>query len=132
MIERIDHAALVVSDLQKSIEFYTQVLGFEYVRGKKFDNRELVILSLGESPAAKIELLRYDDTDLSQKVSEDRTLLGLRHLAFHVTDVVRLYEELKEKGMEMLPEPPFMRVDGPKIAFGLDPDGILIEFSELD
>ena len=49
MIERIDHAALVVSDLKRSIDFYTQVLGFEYTRNKDFGDRELVILSLGQT-----------------------------------------------------------------------------------
>lgn len=131
MIERIDHTAIVVSDLKRALDFYTQVLGFKIERRKEFGNRELVVLSLGEAPAAKIELLRYDATDKSQIVPEDRTLLGLRHLAFHVTDVTRVYEELKNKGVKMLDDPPFMKEGGPPIAFGMDPEGVLIEFSEL-
>ena len=131
MIERIDHAALVVSDMQRSVDFYTNVLGFKYVRNLDFGDRELVYLALGEEPAAKLELLRYDATDLSQKVPSDRTLLGLRHLALHVSDIAKTYEEVKAKGMEMLPDAPFMRENGPKIAFGLDPDGVLIELTEI-
>jgi len=131
MIERIDHAAIVVSDMQKSVEFYTKVLGFTYVRDLDFGDRELVYLALGEEPAAKIELLRYDATDHSKKVPEERTLLGLRHLALHVSGIEDVYNAVKAKGMEMLPDPPFMRENGPKIAFGKDPDGVLIEFTEI-
>ncbi|KAA3644750.1 MAG: VOC family protein [Chloroflexi bacterium] len=132
MIERIDHAALVVSDLKRSIDFYTEVLGFEYTRNMDFGDRELVILSLGQSPAAKIELLRYDATDHANQVPEDRTILGLRHLAFHVSDVAETYDTLQEKGITMLEDPPFQNENGPPIAFGMDPDGILLEFTEIE
>jgi methylmalonyl-CoA epimerase len=131
MIERIDHTALVVRDLKKAIDFYTGTLGFNVVRSKDFGDRELVILALGDNPASKIELLRYDATDPSISVPEDRTILGLRHLAFHVTDIAAVYDDLNSKGMKMLADPPFMKDGGPPIAFGMDPEGILIEFSEL-
>ena len=131
MIERIDHTALVVSDLQRSIAFYTQVLGFEVSRRLEFSDRELVLLSLGEKSAAKLELLRYDATDSSRLVTEDRTILGLRHLAFHVSDVSAVYEKLKKEGVPMLEDPPFQKPDGPPIAFGYDPDGVLLEFTEI-
>lgn len=131
MINRIDHTALVVSDLEGSIEFYTRVLGFHVARRLDFGDRELVIIALGEEPAAKIELLRYDATDQKQGVPDDRTLLGLRHLAFHVSDVGAAYEQLLEAGVRMQDDPPFKRSGGPPIAFGYDPDGVLLEFSEL-
>jgi catechol 2,3-dioxygenase-like lactoylglutathione lyase family enzyme len=131
MINRIDHTALVVSDLPRAIAFYTQVLGFEVSRRLEFADRELVLLSLGENPAAKLELLRYDATDKSSLVSEDRTILGLRHLAFHVSDVAAEYDRLKKEGVPMLADPPFQKPDGPPIAFGYDPDGVLLEFTEI-
>ena len=131
MINRIDHTALVVSDLQRSIAFYTQVLGFEVSRRLEFADRELVLLSLGENPTAKLELLRYDATDKAHLVSEDRTILGLRHLAFHVSDVAAVYEKLKGEGVPMLADPPFQKTDGPPIAFGYDPDGVSLEFTEI-
>ena len=131
MIDRIDHTALVVSDLQRSIAFYTQVIGFEVSRRLEFADRELVLLSLGKNPAAKLELLRYDATDVSSLVPEDRTILGLRHLAFHVSDVAVVYEKLIKDGVPMLEDPPFQKPDGPPIAFGYDPDGVLLEFTEI-
>jgi lactoylglutathione lyase len=131
MINRIDHAALVVNNLDSSIQFYTHILGFHVARRLDFGDRELVILALGEEPAAKIELLRYDATDRSEGVPDDRTKMGLRHLAFHVSDISAAYEQLLEAGVRMEAEPPFKRSGGPPIAFGYDPDGVLLEFSEL-
>ncbi len=131
MINRIDHTALVVKDLERSIDFYTRVLGFHIARRLKFPDRELVLLALGEEPAAKLELLRYDATDQSDSVPADRTRLGLRHLAFHVPDVRAAFDQLAEAGMKMQEEPPFRRPGGPPIAFGYDPNGVLLEFTEI-
>ncbi|MEJ2413603.1 MAG: VOC family protein [Anaerolineales bacterium] len=131
MIERIDHTALVVSDMAQSIDFYTGILGFRIVKELDFPGRKLVMISIGYDLASKIELIRYDETDLSDPVPVERTPLGLRHLALHVDDVAATYQDLIEAGVEMEPEPPFQRPDGPPIAFGRDPDGVLLEFSEL-
>lgn len=131
MIERIDHTALVVSDMARSIDFYTGTLGFRIVKELEFQGRRLVMIALGNDPASKIELIRYDETDLSAAVPVERTPLGLRHLAFHVDNVAAAYQFLVEAGVEMEPNPPFQRPDGPAIAFGRDPDGVLLEFSEL-
>lgn len=131
MIDRIDHTALVVKDLERSIAFYARVLGFHIARRLEFPDRELVILALGQEPAAKLELLRYDATDQSDSVPEDRSRLGLRHLAFHVADVRAAFDQLVEAGVRMLAEPPFRRPGGPPIAFGYDPDGVLLEFTEI-
>lgn len=130
MIERIDHSALVVSDLARSLDFYTHVLGFKLVKQLQFADRELILLSLGDDAASKIELLRYDATDPAKPVSPDRTLLGLRHLAFHVSDIAKVYNQLLAQGVTMLEDPPFQKPNGPPIAFGMDPDGILLEFTE--
>lgn len=131
MIDRMDHTALVVSDMARSIDFYTGILGFRVVKELDFPGRKLVMIALGEDPASKIELIRYDETDLSDPVPLARTPLGLRHLALHVGDIAAAFQALVEAGAEMEPEPPFQRPDGPPIAFGRDPDGVLLEFSEL-
>lgn len=132
MIEKIAHAALVVSDIDRSIDFYTRILGFKVVRQLKFPDRELVVLALGDGRSAKLELLRYDATDLENKVLEDRTILGLRHLAFHVLDLKATYDKLIEVGVTMQVDQPFLKPGGPAIAFGFDPDRVLLEFTEID
>lgn len=132
MIDRIDHVGLVVSDLSKSIDFYTHLLGFQIIKELNFPGRKLVILARGDDKAAKLELLRYEETDLDITVPSERTLLGLRHIAFHVSNVAMTFERLNAEGVEMLPEPPFQQPDGPPIAFGFDPDGVLLEFTEID
>jgi len=131
MIDRIDHTALVVSDMARSIDFYTGTLGFRIVKELDLPGRKLVMIALGDDLASKIELIRYGETDLSDTVPVERTTLGLRHLALHVDDIASSYQTLVKAGVEMEPEPPFQRPDGPPIAFGHDPDGVLLEFSEL-
>jgi lactoylglutathione lyase len=131
MIDRIDHTALVVSDMDRSIDFYTGTLGFRIVKELDFPGRKLVMIALGDDQASKIELIRYDETDLTDPVPVERTPLGLRHLALHVEDVAATFQALSNAGVEMEPDPPFQRPDGPPIAFGRDPDGVLLEFSEL-
>jgi catechol 2,3-dioxygenase-like lactoylglutathione lyase family enzyme len=128
---RVDHTGLVVSDIEQGIRFYTETFGFEIDRRLAFSDRELVVLALGEEPAAKIELLRYDATDVGQGVSRDRSRLGWNHIAFRVSDVAGLYQSLLEKGVEMLENPPFQQENGPPIAFGRDPEGNLLEFTEI-
>ncbi|MFZ5809360.1 MAG: VOC family protein [Chloroflexota bacterium] len=130
-INHIDHVAIVVSNLEQSISFYVDVLGFRVIKHLKFPDRELVMLHLGDNPSSKIELLRYDATDPSIPVSSDRTLKGLRHLAFRVSNIRTTFEFLTSKGVQMIEDQPFLRQDGPPIAFGYDPDGILLEFTEL-
>ena len=131
MFDRLDHTALVVSDMERSIDFYTGILGFRVVKELDFPGRKLVMIALGEDLASKIELIRYDETDLSNTVPIERTPLGLRHLAIHVHDVKAVHTALGNAGVEMLPDQPFQKQDGPPIAFGKDPDGVLLEFSEL-
>lgn len=130
MGNRIDHVGVVVSDLERSVGFYAR-LGFQVERKMEFPGREIVILTSGGPDASKLELLRYAETDLSQTVPADRTLLGLRHLAIHVADVSATFERLGREGVRMLPDPPFQQAGGPPIAFGLDPDGVLLEFTEI-
>lgn len=132
MIEKIDHTAIVVRDLERSIEFYTRVLGFRIHRRLEFPDRELVLLALGEGPLAKLELLRYDTTDLSESIPDERTHLGLRHLAFNVSDVGATFDQLVDMGVKMQDDSPHKKPGGPPIAFGYDPDGVLLEFTEID
>lgn len=132
MIERVDHVALVVSDLPRTIDFYTRLLGFKVKQRLELPGRVLVLLTLGEKGMAGLELIRYEDTDLSITVPADRKLLGLRHFAFHVSNISDVYERLKRDGVHMLPDQPFQQPDGPPIAFGLDPNGVLLEFTEIE
>jgi glyoxylase I family protein len=130
-IQYFDHAAIVVSNLETSIKFYTELLGFKIIKRLKFSDRELVLLQLGDNPSSKIELLQYSATNQNIKVSFDRTLLGLRHIAFHVDNIQDTFLALSSSGVRMLENPPFEQSNGVPIAFGYDPDGVLLEFTEI-
>lgn len=97
-----------------------------------FPGREITIMCSNGDAHAKLELLRYEQTDLDDRVPEDRTGLGLRHLAIHVSDIGSAFAALAREGVVMLPDPPFQQSNGPAIAFGMDPDGVLLEFTEID
>ena len=129
--ERIGHVGLVVQDMRRSVQFYER-LGLRVERTMVFPGRDITIMCLDRPSDAKLELLRYEQTDLAQRVPDDRTRLGLRHLAIHVADIKSAFAALITDGVVMLPDPPFQQANGPAIAFGMDPDGVLLEFTEID
>jgi len=119
------HTRIRVSDLDKSIEFYTENLGF-VVRSrtdKSPAGNQLAHLELPGN-AHGLELTYSDDYDL--KVPED-----LMHLAIAVPDLIALCDKLEKKGIEIWPDGWREKfASGRKMGFVDDPDGYEIELLE--
>ena len=127
MIKGVCHAAIAVSNLDKSIEFYRDKLGFAVVRTfDRTDGARVVDLSMGTDQIGELQLISYparapDDARGSRHI-------GLEHIALFVDDMGATYEDLKAKGVTdyvMEPTPP--RPNKPIVARTLDPDGVLLE-----
>ena len=119
------HTRIRVSDLDSSIKFYTENLGFvvKSQTGKSPAGNQLAHLALPGN-AHGLELTYSDDYDL--KVPED-----LMHLAIAVPDLIALCDELEGKGIEIWPDGWREKfVAGRKMAFIDDPDGYEIELLE--
>jgi len=121
---RILHTMLRVGDLNRSIDFYTQVLGMTLLRRKDYPEGRFTLAFLGygdESEQAAIELTHNWDTDAYELGT------GYGHIALEVDDVYQACAEIKERGGKILREAGPMNAGTTLIAFVADPDGYPIE-----
>lgn len=127
----IDHIAIVVKDLDETLAFYTQTLGFEQVyREVVLDQGvEAVGLRAGDSV---IELLRpLDEASPIARFRGDAAT-KLHHAAYRVDNIIAKLAELRTKGVRLIDETPRKGAQGNTIAF-LHPKstgGVLIELCQ--
>ena len=122
---RILHTMLRVGDLQRSLEFYTSVLGMRVLRKKDYPDGRFTLAFVGygdESETAVLELTHNWDT----KGYEIGT--GYGHVAVEVDDAYKACEEVKKRGGKVTREAGPMKHGTTVIAFVEDPDGYKIEF----
>ena len=123
---RLLHTMLRVGDLQKSIDFYTRVMGMELLRTTDRPEQQysLAFVGYGGNPGqAEIELTYNHDG----RSYEHGSAFG--HLAFFVDSVDATFAELSAKGVPFSLEPKTMK-NGTRIAFCVDPTGYKIEWIE--
>ncbi len=138
------HLALNVTDLDRAVAFYCDVLGLK----KAFEIKipESVAIDAPEEPVAAIagkvfiayidlgndsflELFRpLPDYDLST-AGPNRTNMGYTHLSLHVEDLASYLEELQKKGV-VIDEPMTLGHDNTYQAWIKDPDGNRIELMQ--
>ena len=128
----VHHIALLVSDYQKSKEFYVDKLGFRIVRENFREDRGDYKLDLILN-GVELEIFAPSQKDHEYKIHPERPnfpeAYGLRHLAFCVDSVEQTVRELRELGIECEP----IRVDSytdKKMTFFHDPDGLPLELHE--
>jgi catechol 2,3-dioxygenase-like lactoylglutathione lyase family enzyme len=132
MIKAIDHIGIMVNDLQKSIEFYTDVLGFSI--SNKIEMAELSAVFV-EKDGSKIELMKYMGKKIPKhsevaKIKVGKSSIPINdHITFSVDDIEATTTELKGKGVLFNLEP-IQLEGGMKLATFKDPEGMLIELVE--
>ena len=136
---RPSHFGLCVSDLDRSLRFYCEGLGFEKAEGFALDDTQMPGLATAlevTSPVAltsqmivkgdvKVELLHYASPGVEGAPSQHRNQLGLTHLAFWVADVDAAAARLAEAGGTILGHT--RSSVGIEIQFVADPDGARVE-----
>jgi len=121
---RILHTMLRVGDLEKSIEFYTQVLGMQELRRKDYPDGKftLAFVSYGDEANHTVLELTYnwgvDHYDIGT---------GFGHIAIGVPDVYEACEKMRQMGGKIIREAGPMNAGTTIIAFLEDPDGYQIE-----
>ena len=121
---RILHTMIRVGDLDRSLKFYTEVLGMRVLRRKDYPDGRFTNTFVGyddESQAAVLELTHNWDTksyDLGN---------GYGHVAIAVEDAYKACEEIKKRGGKVTREAGPMKHGTTVIAFAEDPDGYKIE-----
>lgn len=124
---RLLHTMLRVGNLERSIEFYTDVLGMKLLRQKEYPEGEFTLAFVGygdESDTAVIELT-YNWATESYDLGN-----GYGHIALGVDDIYATCDELKRRGGKVTREPGPMQHGNTVIAFVEDPDGYKIELIE--
>ncbi len=150
MIRAIDHINLVVADLERSVAFYTGVLGFlkqreAFLEGEWIDRivglrgvRGRVAYVVAPAGEPRIELLCYEHPRGDPRAENSRAnTIGLRHIALRVDDLAGMVARLRAAGVTLFSEPVrvpagVVRHDaGEKsLVYFLDPDGVILELAE--
>jgi lactoylglutathione lyase len=118
---KILHTCLNVSDLDRSIEFYTDHMGLKFVSRREIKQNNAEIAFLKDESGAAIELTHWrDKKTLAEGDNFD-------HIAFAVDDIESTVQELKKKGVTIAMEPYSLQGSTSKIAFIKDPDGNWLE-----
>jgi lactoylglutathione lyase len=121
---RLLHTMLRVGNLQRSIDFYTGVLGMRLLRQKDYTDGKFTLAFVGygdETDNSVIELTYNWDTDHYDLGT------GYGHIAIEVDDVYEAVEELRNRGGKVIRDAGPMNAGTTIIAFIEDPDGYPVE-----
>ncbi len=125
MFKRIDHFEIIPENFEKTINFYTEILGFKTKERLKLPPgmpfREIVFLSLGDT---MIEVLDY----VSKAPMAKEPQVGYRMLAIEVDNMDSTIKYLKEKGVALTWGP--MAAGKSIRAEIVDPSGLGIELRQ--
>ena len=121
---RVLHTMLRVGDLQRSIRFYTEVLGMRLLRQHDYPDGKFTLAFVGYAPESEQAAI-----ELTYNYGVDRYDLGdgFGHVALEVEDAAAACAQIKSRGGKVVREAGPMKHGSTVIAFVEDPDGYRIE-----
>jgi lactoylglutathione lyase len=124
------HTSIRTSNMGKSIDFYTRLLGLELVNRREIpqNNAEIAFLQDPEAKGSTLELTFYRNQ--KKFIQADYADRLFDHLAFQVNDINKTLSAMRKEKVTITDEPFRLGPSGPLIAFVEDPDGTLIELIE--
>ena len=125
-----DHTSVRTSNMDRSIDFYTRLLGLKLLNRHeiKQNNAEIAFLQDPDGKGNRLELTYYrNQRRFAQADYEERVF---DHIAFEVNDMNGMLSKLRREKITVTDEPYRLGPGGPLIAFVEDPDGTLIELIE--
>ncbi|MGE0283971.1 MAG: VOC family protein [Rhizobiaceae bacterium] len=122
----IGHVALKVADIERSLAFYRDRLGFREVMRLNRDNGELWLVYLRITDTQFLEL--FPDGEGNEAPGAQRT--GINHFCLETADIEATAHALREKGIALTVEPK-MGADNNRQCWIADPDGNRIEFMQM-
>lgn len=127
---RLLHTMIRVFDLEKSIDFYTRLLGMKLLRRKDFPGGEFTLAFVGYGDETDSTVIELTHNWPQKEPYQLGTAYG--HMAIAVPDIYAACERLQKEGVK-IPRPPGpMKHGGSVIAFIEDPDGYKIELIQRD
>ena len=131
-IKSINHVAVVVDDMERSLLFWRDALGMELreLREVPAEKSQIAFLPLSGS---EVELVRptNDDSGIAKYLGKRGP--GMHHLCLEVDDLAGMLAKLKSKGIRLINEKPREASDGKRYAF-VHPEstsGVLVELYEI-
>jgi methylmalonyl-CoA/ethylmalonyl-CoA epimerase len=127
-IKKINHIAILVEDMDHSLEFWHTILGIKpsQVTDVPQEAARIAFLPVGDS---EIELVQPTTTDSGLSRYLEKRGPGMHHLCLEVTDLRRILAQLKAGGVQLINEEPKINQDGRLYAF-IHPksaNGVLVE-----
>jgi lactoylglutathione lyase len=125
---RLLHTMLRVGDLERSLGFYTDVLGMRLLRRRDYPSGRFTLAFVGygeESDTCVLELTHNWDTDRYEIGG------GYGHIAIGVDDIHATCARIASRGGRVVREPGPMKHGSTVIAFVEDPDGYRVELIQL-
>lgn len=131
-IKAINHVAVVVENMEKSLAFWRDALGIKLheLRDVPAEKSQVAFLPLA---GAEVELVMptTDDSGIAKYLAKRGQ--GLHHLCLEVDDIEGMMAQLKEKNIRLINEEPRTAADGKKYAF-IHPEstgGVLVELYQI-
>ena len=124
MFNQIDYTMVVVSDMDKSVEFYRDKLGIPL----KFQSPEWTEFQTGTTTLA---LHGGGIARTGPPAGDPSKQAGACSIGFNVENVDETYAELQAKGIRFVMPPTQREGEGIKLAVAIDPDGLPISFAQL-
>lgn len=131
---------LVCSDLNRSLDFYKNIVGMTETGGFDVDGQFGTDSGLSDGKAFKVKLLKLEDspsaTTLKLACCSDTTAVkpvyvtdapGVRYLTFEIKSTRAIKERLQQNGIRLLGKSPVSMGDDQELILVQDPDGVFVE-----
>lgn len=141
-MKNIRHTGIVVTDLEESLCFFRDLLGFKIVKQMEesggfidkitgLEDAKVTTVKMAADDGNLIELLYYHSHPRKLNNNNEICRIGVTHIAFSVDNLDAEYKRLLEAGVEFN-SPPQLSPDGyAKVAFCKGPDEVFIELVEV-
>jgi glyoxylase I family protein len=128
MLVNFEHAGLTVGDIDRSLAFYVDLIGMRLLLRRRSPNGGAEVAFV-EAAGARLELIRPDGPVAVPARRVPDTEAGIRHITFNFDDVDATFDRLLIAGVTPLERPrdAHNRDLLARVAFVLDPDGIVVE-----
>lgn len=148
MIREVMHIGITVSNMEKSIHFYKDILGLTFKCGAMMEGKETDLLFNMKGVKVKIAYLNGSDNiiappiELLQFINEEAkkdtsqlNKISISEICFRVENIDEMYKHLIKNNVECLSEPQYFDFENygfgkSKALYFRDPDGIILELME--
>ncbi len=134
-MQRIDHIAIIVHNLEQALSFYRDTLGLipGEIREVASEGVRIAFLPMGGPGGSEIELIEPTQPGSSLARFLEKRGEGLHHICLEVADIEASLQDLRAKGASVLDQEPRQAAEGRAIfVYPRDTHGVLLELLERE